>query len=58
MRRFHVLLRRLVQIAAILGICLIGYAYVARRPQIVPRTRLDLSEPVGLFTGRKLAMRA
>ena len=56
MRRFHVLLRRLVQIATILGICLIGYAYVARRPQNVPWTRLDLSEPVGLFTGRKLAM--
>lgn len=56
MRRLHVLLRRLVQIAAILVICLIGYSYVGRQPQDLPWTPLDLAQPIGLFTGRKLAM--
>ncbi|KEY97507.1 hypothetical protein AI27_18420, partial [Sphingomonas sp. BHC-A] len=58
MRRIHVFLRRLVHVAAILILCLVGYAYVARQPQNLPWTRLDLSQPVGLFTGRKLAMLA
>ncbi|PNQ01886.1 extensin family protein [Sphingobium sp. SA916] len=55
MRRIHLFLRRLVHVAAVLSLCLIGYAYVSRRPQNIPWTRLDLSQPIGLFTGRKLA---
>lgn len=55
MRRAHVLLRRLVLLAAFLILALIGYAYVRHRPQDLPWTDLDLAQPIGLFTGRKLA---
>lgn len=34
---------------------LIGVALVRQRPQDLPWTPLDLAQPVGLFTGRKLA---
>ncbi|MDG2535070.1 extensin family protein [Sphingomonas sp. HITSZ_GF] len=43
-------------IAAILLIALLlGYAVLRNRPQDLPWTRLDLSQPIGMFTGRKLA---
>lgn len=52
-------LRRLVggmTVAAILlAGCLLLYAALRGRPQDLPWTPLDLSEPIGLFTGRKLA---
>lgn len=34
---------------------LLGYAMVRQRPQDMPWTSLDLAQPIGLFTGRKLA---
>lgn len=34
---------------------LLGYAVLRGRPQDLPWTRLDLSQPIGMFTGRKLA---
>ena len=55
MRRIHLILRRLVLLAAFLILALIGYGYVRQRPQDFPWTDLDLAQPVGLFTGRKLA---
>ena len=32
-----------------------GAAYIAAHPQNMPWTRLDLEQPIGTFTGRKLA---
>jgi hypothetical protein len=55
MRRIHLLLRRFVLLAAFLILALISYGYVRQRPQDLPWTDLDLAQPVGLFTGRKLA---
>ncbi|NIJ16138.1 extensin family protein [Sphingobium vermicomposti] len=55
MRRVHALARWIVIIGAILSLLLVGYAYLSKRPQDLPWTPLDLSQPVGLFTGRKLA---
>ena len=48
------MLRRLVVFAAILILAFVGYAVLRQRPQDVPWTALDLAQPVGLFTGRKL----
>lgn len=55
MRRAHILLRRVLVLGAILLLSLIGYAWIKQRPQDLPWTELDLAQPVGLFTGRKLA---
>lgn len=55
MRRLHVTLRRFVLLGVLLSLLLIGYALVRQRPQDLPWTDLDLGQPVGLFTGRKLA---
>ena len=55
MRRIHLALRKLVLLAAFLTLALIGYGYLQQRPQDLPWTDLDLAQPVGLFTGRKLA---
>ena len=41
--------------ALLLTIALAIYALGKSRPQDLPWTDLDLSQPVGLFTGRKLA---
>ncbi|MET0309603.1 MAG: extensin family protein [Sphingomonas sp.] len=41
--------------ALLLGATLIGVALVRDHPQDLPWTRLDLSQPVGAFTGRKIA---
>lgn len=41
--------------ALLLGAVLIIVALVRERPQDLPWTRLDLSQPVGAFTGRKIA---
>src|SRR5215218_1182335 len=48
-------IRRLLALAilAFLGLLLWGHA--RRHPEDVPWTGLDLSQPVGAFTGRKLA---
>ncbi|MGC6399835.1 extensin family protein [Sphingomonas sp. FW199] len=41
-------------IAILLAGALLLYAAARKRPQDMPWTELDLSQPVGLFTGRKL----
>ncbi|MBO9624414.1 MAG: extensin family protein [Sphingomonas sp.] len=41
--------------AALLALAFILYALLRSRPQDLPWTRLDLGQPIGLFTGRKLA---
>ena len=55
MRRIHAFVRRIVILAAVLLLLLLGYAYLRQRPQDLPWTALDLAQPIGLFTGRKLA---
>ena len=45
----------IVLAALALTLVLLLYAMVRDRPQDLPWTKLDLSQPVGLFTGRKLA---
>ncbi|MEJ7927284.1 extensin family protein [Sphingobium sp. AN641] len=55
MRRLHLIIRRLLWIAALAALALAGFAFLRQRPQDLPWTDLDLSQPVGLFTGRKLA---
>lgn len=55
MRRLHLTLRRLLWLAALLAVILLSYAWLRQRPQNLPWTDLDLAQPVGLFTGRKLA---
>lgn len=47
---------RLLLLAGVLAAsCLTLYALLASRPQDLPWTKLDLEQPIGLFTGRKLA---
>lgn len=55
MRRLHRVLRRLVLLAGVLVLLGLAYAWLRQRPQDLPWTRLDLAQPAGLFTGRKLA---
>lgn len=55
MRRLHLILRRLVLLAGLSFLLLLAYAWLRQRPQDLPWTDLDLSEPIGMFTGRKLA---
>ncbi len=55
MGRLHRLVRRAVFGAAALALMLLAWAYLRNRPQDLPWTKLDLAQPVGLFTGRKLA---
>jgi hypothetical protein len=50
----HRLLRALVAIALIGGLLFGLYAWTKSRPQDMPWTTLDLAQPIGLFTGRKL----
>lgn len=55
MRRLHLTLRRLLWLAAFACLALLAYGAMRQRPQDLPWTPLDLDQPVGLFTGRKLA---
>lgn len=41
--------------ALVAGALLLGFAVLRGRTQDLPWTRLDLGEPIGIFTGRKLA---
>ncbi|PZU57094.1 MAG: extensin [Sphingobium sp.] len=47
--------RRLVWIGMAIVALLVAYALLRGRPQDLPWTPLDLSRPIGAFTGRKLA---
>jgi hypothetical protein len=55
MRSIHLTLRRLLWLGGLLFLLFLGYAVLRQRPQDLPWTDLDLAQPVGLFTGRKLA---
>ncbi len=48
-------MRRLALLLLLLALLLAGWAFIRQRPQDLPWTKLDLAQPVGLFTGRKLA---
>lgn len=48
-------LKRLLLLAALGFVLLLAYSYARDHPQDLPWTALDLSQPVGAFTGRKLA---
>jgi hypothetical protein len=51
----HRLLRFTVMLAVIAALSLLAYAWLNKRPQDLPWTSFDLAQPIGLFTGRKLA---
>ncbi|MDF0540854.1 extensin family protein [Sphingobium sp. H39-3-25] len=55
MRPLHLFLRRVLLVAAVMALAFVGYAVLRQRPQDLPWTALDLAQPIGLFTGRKLA---
>lgn len=55
MRRIHLMLRRCLLWGGLLCLILLGYAVMRQRPQDLPWTDIDLDQPIGLFTGRKLA---
>jgi hypothetical protein len=55
MRKVHHVLRGLVGLALLAALGLGLFAMMRQRPQDLPWTDLDLAQPVGLFTGRKLA---
>jgi hypothetical protein len=54
-RTLHLILRRLLFTGGFLLLLFLAYAWTRQRPQDLPWTDLDLAQPVGLFTGRKLA---
>lgn len=53
--RVHRIARALVALTLMLAVGLLLFALARQRPQDMPWTELDLAQPVGLFTGRKLA---
>lgn len=53
--RFLTSVKSLLGLGLIGFLAMLGYGYARQHPQDMPWTPLDLSEPVGLFTGRKLA---
>jgi hypothetical protein len=55
MRSIHLTLRRLLWLGGLLFLLFLGYGVLRQRPQDLLWTDLDLAQPVGLFTGRKLA---
>lgn len=55
MRRLRRTLTLLVVLAALALGALLLYGHARRHPEDVPWTELDLSRPIGAFTGRKLA---
>ena len=46
---------RLIILGLIAGAVMIAIGYARRHPEDLPWTTLDLTRPIGLFTGRKLA---
>lgn len=55
MRRLHLTLRRLILLGGALFLILLAYGAMRQRPQDLPWAELELDQPIGLFTGRKLA---
>lgn len=55
MRKLHLTLRAFLVMGCLLALVLLAYAWLRQRPQDLPWTDLDLAQPIGLFTGRKLA---
>ena len=54
MRHLRRILAALAGIAIAATLALVGWASLRGRPQDLPWTPLDLSQPIGTFTGRKL----
>lgn len=55
LRRLFGWTKRLIWLVILGCLALAGYAMLRGRPQDLPWTPLDLAQPVGMFTGRKLA---
>ena len=55
MRRVRSATRAIVAVAVLAALAFTLFVMTRSRPQDLPWTALDLGEPVGLFTGRKLA---
>ena len=55
LRTAKTFVRSLIAMLVIGGLALAGYVFLRDRPQDVPWTQLDLNQPVGAFTGRKIA---
>ncbi len=53
--KIHNIIKKLVIFLTMAALVAVGYASLRNRPQDLPWTALDLSRPIGLFTGRKLA---
>lgn len=54
MKALRTSIAAIVIAALLLTLALLVYAMLRNRPQDLPWTKLDLSQPVGMFTGRKL----
>lgn len=52
--RLSTLVKSLLWLMLAAFVALVGYGYARQHPEDMPWTPLDLSAPVGLFTGRKL----
>lgn len=55
MRHLHLWTRRFIILGFLSVLALTAYAFLKGRPQDLPWTTLDMGQPIGLFTGRKLA---
>lgn len=53
-RRFRSMVRWAVSLTVAALIALLAYGWVRQNPQDMPWAPLDLSQPIGMFTGRKL----
>lgn len=54
MKALRTSIAAIVIAALLLTLALLVYAMLRNRPQDLPWTKLDLSQPIGMFTGRKL----
>lgn len=54
MKALRTSIAAIVIAALLLTLALLVYAMLRNRPQDLPWTKVDLSQPVGMFTGRKL----
>lgn len=54
-RRLRRLIMAVIAIALVATAAIVAVGYARRHPENLPWTTLDLTRPIGLFTGRKLA---